>query len=284
MAPPWIPSATPAASPSPTGRRGRCSGSSPGSSAPRAALALVVSLQPIGAAELATGSGACVPMGRRRPAAGRPASGFRRSSASPATSCDGTAGGSCSPPTRGPSCRATSSSSTTGWSRAASTASTSCSRSSGRASRTVAACATACACRGCSRAPTSSSSTTTSPSSTSSSPIGDVRIVQLWHASGPFKTVGYSRIGKEGGPRPWSRIHKNYTHAIVSSETDVPFYAEAFGIPESRVIPTGIPRMDRYFDPACDRRRPGGGTGGLPDDARPVDHPVRPDLPRRRAA
>ena len=77
----------------------------------------------------------------------------------------------------------------------------------------------------------------------------DVKIVQLWHASGAFKTVGYSRIGKDGGPGPWSRAHKNYTHAIVSSEADAPYYAEAFGIPESRMIPTGIPRMDRYFDP-----------------------------------
>jgi len=76
-----------------------------------------------------------------------------------------------------------------------------------------------------------------------------IRIIQLWHASGAFKTVGYSRVGKPGGPSPYSRIHKNYTHAIVSSDHDVPFYAEAFGIPESRVVPTGIPRMDRFFDP-----------------------------------
>ncbi|MDQ3691672.1 MAG: CDP-glycerol glycerophosphotransferase family protein [Chloroflexota bacterium] len=76
----------------------------------------------------------------------------------------------------------------------------------------------------------------------------DVRIIQLWHASGAFKTVGYSRIGKPGGPSPFARRHKNYTHAIVSSEHDVPFYAEAFGIPEERVVPTGIPRMDRFFD------------------------------------
>jgi CDP-ribitol ribitolphosphotransferase / teichoic acid ribitol-phosphate polymerase len=76
----------------------------------------------------------------------------------------------------------------------------------------------------------------------------DLRIVQLWHASGAFKTVGYSRIGKHGGPNAWSRIHKNYSAAIVSSDHDVPFYAEAFGIPESRVVPTGIPRMDRFFD------------------------------------
>jgi CDP-ribitol ribitolphosphotransferase len=76
----------------------------------------------------------------------------------------------------------------------------------------------------------------------------EVRIIQLWHASGAFKTVGYSRVGKAGGPSPYSRVHKNYTYAIVSSDHDVPFYAEAFGIPESRVVPTGIPRMDRFFD------------------------------------
>jgi CDP-glycerol glycerophosphotransferase (TagB/SpsB family) len=77
-----------------------------------------------------------------------------------------------------------------------------------------------------------------------------VRIIQLWHAWGAFKTVGYSRIGKPGGPNPYSRVHKNYTHAIVSSEHEVPFYAEAFGIPESSVIPTGTPRMDEFLDPA----------------------------------
>ncbi len=79
----------------------------------------------------------------------------------------------------------------------------------------------------------------------------DVRIIQLWHAWGAFKTVGYSRVGKPGGPSPYSRVHKNYTHAIVSSDAEVPFYAEAFGIPEARVAPTGIPRMDRFFDPAA---------------------------------
>ena len=81
------------------------------------------------------------------------------------------------------------------------------------------------------------------------------RIVQLWHASGAFKTVGYSRVGKPGGPSPFWRRHKNYTAAIVSGQHDVPYYAEAFGIPEDRVVPTGIPRMDRFFD--ADRRAAG---------------------------
>ena len=75
-----------------------------------------------------------------------------------------------------------------------------------------------------------------------------VRIVQLWHASGVVKTILYSRIGKPDSPDPWSRDYKNYSYAITSSENDVPHFAEAFGIPEERVIPTGIPRMDRFFD------------------------------------
>ena len=80
-------------------------------------------------------------------------------------------------------------------------------------------------------------------------PFGpEVRIIQVWHASGAFKTVGYSRIGKPGSPSPFSNSHKSYTHAIVSSQHDGPFYAEAFGLPEERIVATGIPRMDLFFD------------------------------------
>ncbi len=77
-----------------------------------------------------------------------------------------------------------------------------------------------------------------------------VRIIQLWHAWGAFKTVGYSRIGKPGGPSPFASVHKNYTYATVSSAHEVPFYAEAFGLPEAAIVPTGTPRMDEFLDPA----------------------------------
>jgi CDP-ribitol ribitolphosphotransferase len=81
----------------------------------------------------------------------------------------------------------------------------------------------------------------------------DVRIIQLWHAAGAFKTVGYSRSASAGRPpfSPFGRVHKNTTHAIVSSDFDAPFYAEALGLPEERLVPTGIPRMDRFFDPVA---------------------------------
>lgn len=91
-----------------------------------------------------------------------------------------------------------------------------------------------------------------------------VRIVQLWHAWGAFKTVGYSRIGKRGSLNAFSSVHKNYTHAIVSSPYEVPFYAEAFGIPEDRVIPTGTPRMDQFLDPERQRQGRADAAAALP--------------------
>ena len=75
-----------------------------------------------------------------------------------------------------------------------------------------------------------------------------VKIIQVWHACGAFKTVGFSRLGKPGGPVIKSKAHKLYTHAIASSTHVSKFYAEAFGIDESKVYPTGVPRTDIFFD------------------------------------
>lgn len=46
----------------------------------------------------------------------------------------------------------------------------------------------------------------------------DTRFIQVWHAMGAFKKVGFSRVGKPGGPSKRSLTHRNYTDAIVSSE------------------------------------------------------------------
>lgn len=75
-----------------------------------------------------------------------------------------------------------------------------------------------------------------------------VRIFQLWHACGAYKTVGYSRCGKVGAPRIDGPSHRCYTHAIVSSEAMRRHYAEAFGISRANVYATGIPRTDVFFD------------------------------------
>ena len=76
----------------------------------------------------------------------------------------------------------------------------------------------------------------------------DTRIIQLWHACGAFKTFGYTRLGKPGGPHQFDKNHRMYDYAIVSSEEVARHYAEGFGISDSAVLATGIPRTDIFFD------------------------------------
>ena len=74
------------------------------------------------------------------------------------------------------------------------------------------------------------------------------QLVQLWHALGAFKTVGYARMGKPGGPNGYNLTHRNYTGTIVSSESIRKDYARAYGISIDKVHALGIPRTDIFFD------------------------------------
>ncbi|MDD7402633.1 MAG: CDP-glycerol glycerophosphotransferase family protein [Butyribacter sp.] len=76
----------------------------------------------------------------------------------------------------------------------------------------------------------------------------ETKLVQLWHACGAFKMFGLSGIAKKGHLEQSTRNHRSYSYAFVSGKQMVPFYSEAFGIPESRVLPLGVPRTDRFFE------------------------------------
>ena len=91
---------------------------------------------------------------------------------------------------------------------------------------------------------------------------------------GPLQPGGPARIPQ----RPCPQV---VFAAIVSSEFDVPFYAEAFGIPEERVIPTGIPRMDRFFDEEAPAKGLAAARSAFPGNQGPDDDPLRADIPRR---
>ena len=76
----------------------------------------------------------------------------------------------------------------------------------------------------------------------------DVTLIQLWHACGAFKTFGFSRLGKPGGPKQTSTSHRMYDYTIVSSENIIKYYAEGFGLSDRNILPTGIPRTDIFRD------------------------------------
>ncbi len=77
----------------------------------------------------------------------------------------------------------------------------------------------------------------------------EVKVVQLWHAIGSFKTIGFSRKrANQEEHRRTSRAHRGYTHVIVSADVDKPHYADAFNMPEENIFATGIPRVDGFLN------------------------------------
>lgn len=76
-------------------------------------------------------------------------------------------------------------------------------------------------------------------------PLPGQEIIQLWHAAGAYKKFGFSRKNEQ---IKISTGHKKYTKAIVSADSIKSCYAEAYGISEDKIIATGVPRTDIFFD------------------------------------
>ena len=76
----------------------------------------------------------------------------------------------------------------------------------------------------------------------------ETKVVQLWHACGAFKTFGFSRLGKPGGPTQDSKNHRSYDYSFVSGTAMEEIYSEAFAIPTKNVKALGVPRTDIFFD------------------------------------
>ena len=75
----------------------------------------------------------------------------------------------------------------------------------------------------------------------------DTMIVQLWHAVAGFKSSGYSRWGHTGCPAPYG-CHRQYKYGISGSRNISHFFSEVWGINDSQVLPTGMPRIDEFLD------------------------------------
>ncbi len=72
-------------------------------------------------------------------------------------------------------------------------------------------------------------------------------VTQLWHAEGVFKKFGLHIPQPENIRRREIEGAQKLTWVVCSSESVVPYYAEAFGVDKSRVLPLGAPRADRFL-------------------------------------
>lgn len=73
-------------------------------------------------------------------------------------------------------------------------------------------------------------------------------LVQIWHAAVGFKSVGFSRFGRDASPHPYAHLHKKYTYAIVANEKLIHVYNEVFAIEDEAILPLGMPRLKNYVD------------------------------------
>lgn len=72
-------------------------------------------------------------------------------------------------------------------------------------------------------------------------------VTQLWHAEGVFKRFGLHIPQPEDVRRREIAGAKKLSFVVCSSESVKPLYAEAFGVDESKVLPLGAPRADKFF-------------------------------------
>ena len=72
-------------------------------------------------------------------------------------------------------------------------------------------------------------------------------VVQIWHGPGAFKKFGLSSVTDPDLIDLEKRISEKLDYVVVSSKNVAPFYEEAFGVSEEKVLPLGIPRTDYYF-------------------------------------
>ncbi|MGN1417877.1 MAG: CDP-glycerol glycerophosphotransferase family protein [Acutalibacteraceae bacterium] len=72
-------------------------------------------------------------------------------------------------------------------------------------------------------------------------------ITQLWHGEGVFKKFGFAIAQNDTVRRNEMKANQKLSFVICTSKNVKPFYAEAFGVDENKVLPLGSPRTDYFY-------------------------------------
>jgi CDP-ribitol ribitolphosphotransferase len=79
----------------------------------------------------------------------------------------------------------------------------------------------------------------------------DLKVIQMWHASGAIKKFGLQSVGtKEGRDEKISTamcMHKNYDYILAPSKATALFYMDAFGYEANKMKICSLPRVDEVL-------------------------------------
>jgi len=85
----------------------------------------------------------------------------------------------------------------------------------------------------------------------------ELKIIQIWHASGAVKKFGYQALDKkEGKSKEIAQLmcmHKNYDYVIAPSEITKNIFSEAFNIEKEKVVKLGLPRLEYITNKKYDK-------------------------------
>jgi len=80
----------------------------------------------------------------------------------------------------------------------------------------------------------------------------ELKILQIWHASGAVKKFGYQALEtEEGKTRKIAQLmnmHNNYDYVIAPSEVTRNIFSDAFNIEKEKIVKLGLPRLQYITD------------------------------------
>ncbi|MCJ0929616.1 CDP-glycerol glycerophosphotransferase family protein [Virgibacillus halodenitrificans] len=79
-----------------------------------------------------------------------------------------------------------------------------------------------------------------------------VRCIQLWHAAGALKQFGLQDPSiaerSERAKNRFQNVYSRFDYTVVGSDEMAATFKHSFGLTEDRIVRTGVPRTDIFFD------------------------------------
>lgn len=76
--------------------------------------------------------------------------------------------------------------------------------------------------------------------------------IQLWHAAGAIKKFGLEDISvktrSKSAIKRFKKVYNRFHYVVVGSDKMTDIFCKSFGLTEDRILHTGIPRTDLFFD------------------------------------